>query len=138
MSREQVRIDVATVIQEIVNTWTDYPLVVEMDNQEAVDQATQTKPYLQVQIRHLDAEQADMSDNPFVKHYGQVLISVVSKEGTGTTDANKLLDFIRPKFNLKNIGLVNCKAFEDKSGKPDKGWWYSPAIVNFWYHKLST
>lgn len=138
MSREQVRIDVATVIQTIVDTWTDYPLVVEMDNQEAVDQATQTNPYLQVQIRHLDAEQADMSDNPFVKHYGQVLLSVVAKEGTGTADSNKLLDFIRPKFSLKVLGLIHCQAFEDQSGKPVKGWWYSPAIVNFWYHKLST
>jgi hypothetical protein len=138
MSREQVRIDVATVVQAIVTAWTDYPLVVEMDNQEAVDQSVQTNPYLQVQIMHLDADQADMSSNPFVKHNGQILFAVVSKAGTGTTDANKLLDFIRPYFSLKNIGITHCKAFEDNSGKPHNGWWYSPAIVNFWYHKVTT
>lgn len=137
MSREQVRIDVATVIQAIVTAWTDYALVVEMDNHSAVDQSVQEKPYLQVEIRHMSADQADMSDNPFIDYRGQILLSVVAKAGTGTTDSNKLLDFIRPYFNIKDIGIIHCKAFEDYPAKSVNGWYYSPAIVNFWYHKLS-
>lgn len=138
MSREQVRIDVATTVQAIVTAWTDYPLVVEMDNQEAVDQSVQTNPYLQVEIRHMSGDQADLSDKPFVYYQGQILLAVVAKAGTGTSDANLLIDFIREYFSLKTLGIVHCKAFEDHSGKLHNGWWYTPAIVNFWYHKVTT
>lgn len=140
MSREQVRIAVATAVTAMQAAWKlakGVDLVVEMDNRKMVDQATQEDPYVQVEIRFLSAEQADMADNPFIRTDGQILLSVVAKENSGTTKANELIDFVRPYFELKKIGPVQCKAVEDYPGKPKLGWYYSPSIVNFWYHRLS-
>lgn len=140
MSREQVRIAVANTVVSMQAAWKaakGVDLVVETDNRKMVDQATQEKPYLQVQIRYMAAEQADMADNPFIRTDGQILLAVVAKENSGTSEANELIDFVRPYFELKNIGPAQCKAVEDKSAVPKNGWYYSPAIVNFWYHRLS-
>jgi hypothetical protein len=135
--REQARVDVSTVVAAIVTAWTDYPLVVEMDNRQAVDQAKQVKPYLQVELRLITGQQADLADNPLVRQDGQILLSVVAKAGSGTSDSNKLLDFIRPYFNGKRIGILECKAFEDYPCKPKDGWYYSLAVVNFYYNYLT-
>lgn len=137
MSVEQVRIAIATVLDTIETDWLaakGKSLVIETDNRKFVDQATQSDPYLQVQIIHMSADQADLADNPRVRHDGQILLSVVCKEGSGTSASNILLDFIRPYFELAKIGIIQCNAFEPKLGKPKAGWWYSPAIVNFWYY----
>ncbi len=134
---EQTRIDVATQVQAIVTAWTTYPLVVELDNDDAVDQATQTNPYLQVEIRDINGDQADLSHNPLVKQTGQIRLVVVVKQGSGTRRANELLDFIRPYFDLKEFTLVRCHAAEKFPQVKRNGQVFFPLVINYWYHRLS-
>ena len=47
-TREDVRIKLTERIEALKLTWTDYPLVVEYDNAEAVNEAEQSTPYLSV------------------------------------------------------------------------------------------
>lgn len=140
MSRESIRIALATQIAAMQAAWLvakGTPLVVEVDNRKMVDQATQSKPYLQVELRFMSAEQADLSHNPMVRHDGQLLLAAVAKDNSGMAAANELLDFARPYFELQYIGPMQCQVMQDYPGKSKLGWYYSPAIVNFWYHRLS-
>lgn len=129
--------EIMTVVEALQAAWTDYPLVVETTNRAAVDQSVQTNPYLQVTVRMIGAQQLDMADRPQVKQRGQILLSVVSKGLSGVAKGNNLLDFCQAYLDLKNLGAVQCQAFEVVDGVSIKGWWYAPAIVNFWYTRLS-
>jgi Bacteriophage related domain of unknown function len=134
---EQVRTEVAGIIVAIQTDWTAYPLIVETDNRTLVNQATQTNPYLQVAIRNISAEQINLAYKPLVEHIGQIVISAVVKDGTGQAEANALLDFVTPYFDLKTLTYIRCHAFEPYPAKLASGWWYCPAIVNFWHHRQS-
>lgn len=124
---------VMTVIQQIVTDHTDYPLLVEMDNRDIVDQATQVNPYLQVTIAPMHGEQAELGPNAMTKQTGQILISAVVKSGAGTADAKALLDFVLPYLSMQQFGTLQCQAAYPTLGKPANGWWHQPAIVPYFY-----
>lgn len=134
---EQARVDIVTVVMAAQAAWTAYPLTVEYGNREVVDQNLQTKPYLKVKILPLSASQLDMADKPHVKQLGQIQLIAVAKEGSGESEANQLLDFLTPYFDMKAFSLVNCYAVEAQTPRTISGWEYCPAIVNYWYNRTS-
>ena len=138
MSAEQARIDIMTVVSQIVTDWTAYPLQVEAPNWDVIDQATQANPYLQVDIDLLGGEQKTVGLRPVVRQYGQVLLCVVSKGGTGTSAGNVLGDFILPYFDLQTLGTVRTHAVLPVKGKGRDGWWYQPWLVDFWYDRVKS
>ena len=133
MTLTQVHQAVMAVVQRIVTDHTEYPLLVESENRSIVDQAGQTRPYLQVTIEVLDAEQASLGPRPQVKHVGQILLAAVVKDGAGTLEAKALLDFAMPYFSTLTFGTLQCQAAKPTRGREVKGWWYQPAIVPFFY-----
>lgn len=136
-AQTDARTEIQTVLAAIQAAWTTYTLIIELDNRDQVDQSTQTNPYLQASISMLSAEQADMGDRPLVEQRGQIVLSVVAKEGTGMAPSTALLDFITPYFDLKAFGLVKCHAVQAYKSKSFKGWEYSPLLINFYFHRLS-
>jgi hypothetical protein len=124
---------VMAVVGQIVNDHTAYPLLVEADNRDVVDQATQINPYLQVTIAPMHGEQAELGQNPNVKQSGQILLAAVVKSGAGTADAKALLDFVLPYFSMQQLGTIQCQAAYPVQGKSAKGWWYQPAIIPYFY-----
>jgi hypothetical protein len=128
---------IRAVLKQIQDDWTDYPLVIQIDNRIVVDQGGQTEPYLDVQIEPLGGGQADMADRPLVEQYGQILLAAVVRCGAGTTDAKKLLDFVLPYFDMKDIGTVRCHAAVAVKPREEKGQYYAPGMVNYWYHRVS-
>lgn len=124
---------IMTVISQIVADHTAYPLKVEADNRDVIDQSLQLDPYLQVTIAPMGGEAAELGPNPLVKHTGQILISAVVKAGAGTADVKALLDFVLPYFSTQDLGTLHCQAAHGVLGYPAKGLWYQPAIVPFYY-----
>lgn len=137
MNETLARAALMTVMQQIVDDWTLYPLVVEPDNRDLVDQVLQLDPYVKVEIDFLGSEQADMADVPLEKHVGQMMIYVVSRKGSGTVDGAILRDFIRPYFSLKKFGVLQCHSAEIYKSKEIKGWEYWPILLNFYFHSLA-
>lgn len=135
MSRVQANLDITAVIKQIVTAHTLYPLAVEQKNRSTVDQVSQVKPYLKVQIKMLSSRQLDLGDRPWVEQWGQIWLTAICKPGEGTVEAETLLDFITPYFELKKIGIVQCRSVTAVDGKEIKGLWHEPAIVNFYYHR---
>lgn len=134
--------DARTAVQEVVaqiqEDWTAYPLVVELDNRSVVDQGQQTKPYLKVRIVPMrGGGQSDLADRPFVEQRGQILLYACAREGSGAGEADALLDFITDYFDMAVLGTLHCTAVEATEPKNVKGWREVPAIVNYWYHRLS-
>lgn len=141
MSIADVKSTLRAVVAQIVTAHSGYPLVVELDNRDQVDQSTQTNPYLQVEFDFIHAEQKDLADAPLVQQDGQLLMCVVCKGGTGTAAADALVDFVTPYFDLKVFNgsnvVIHCRAVEVMRGKELNGLWYQPMLVNFWYHRVS-
>lgn len=135
MSRVQANRDIAAVIKQIIADHTLYPLKVEQKNRSKIDQATQVKPYLKVEVKLLASDQIDLADKPRIEQWGQIWLSAVCKCGEGAEEAEALLDFVTPYFELNRIGIVQCKSVTAVTGKEIKGLWYEPAIVNFYYHR---
>lgn len=133
MSYEQARTDIATVVQAIKTAWASYTLNVEMDNRNSIDYSTQTDPFLQVETVYISGEQLDMGDSPKVAQYGQIILSAVSKDGTGSVNGIALLDFVIPYFEMKDFTCIRTRAAEPQAARLANGWYYQPVIINFWF-----
>lgn len=127
------RAEIGTVLAQIRTDWTAYPLVIEVDNDVAVDQATQPNPYLKVSIKNVAGDQLDLGDDPNTQQRGQILVSACTRAGGGTADGLALLSFVSRYFANKDFATVRCHTFEAVGGKDVKGWWYENGIINYWF-----
>lgn len=138
MTYEQARIDVMTVIAQVVADHTAYPLVVESSNRAKVDQSLQTNPYLKVEIDYLPGGgQLDLGNTPNVRQVGQICLYTIAKGGSGEAEAAKLMDFVRPYFDCKRFGQINCHAAMAIRSKDIQGWWWVPMLTDFWFVRSS-
>lgn len=131
MSLSTARQDIAGMLQNIKTAWVAYPLIIETDNRNNVDYATQDKPFLQADVVFFSAEQLDLSITPFTKQYGQIILSAVVKDGTGVVDVLALLDFAIPYVERKTLSKVRTETAEVVKPKVDRGLYYQPVIINF-------
>lgn len=137
MSRIQAEVALKTRLQEAIDAHTDYPIEYELANYEALDPAGRELPYLKVAIKMLGgAEQKDLGlTDVTVEQWGQLQLSAVVPCGTGTRAAVDLMDFLVPFFDLKKIGIVQCRAVAALEPREVDGLWHERAIVPFYYHR---
>jgi len=134
MSFVEAHKEILAAVDRMTQDWLDYELVVELDNRTAVDQNTQTNPYLQVQIVNLSGAQMDLGSDPITEQRGQVLLNVCSKAGNGSLEGLALLEFAARYFHTKDFATVRFHAAEVVKPKTVNGWYHQPAIINFWYY----
>jgi hypothetical protein len=138
MSQAQASRDLRAVVAQIQADFTDYPLVVEIDNHSVVDQVTQQDPYLLVEVDFLPGGgQLDLAERPLVRQVGQLCLYAVVKKDSGTDAARRLLDFVVPYFELQTCGSVKLHAAQAIRAREVKGWWYVPTLLDFWYDRLA-
>lgn len=138
MSTAQASRDIRAVVNQIRADFTDYPLVVEINNRSEVDQATQQDPYLIVEIDYLPGGgQLDLAERPTVRQVGQLCLYAVVRKDAGEDAARALLEFVVPYFELQTRGAVRFHAAQAIRGREVKGWWYVPALLDFWYDRLA-
>jgi len=135
MSLELIRQGIVTAVEARAAAFTSYPLVVEYDNRILVDTRTQQNPFLQVRILLLGAEQVNVSDDPLHRFIGQIHIAAATKEGSGTKQANELLEFFYPHLQKKTLGGVRTLMSSFSRTQTQLGWDYTPALIPFWYDK---
>jgi hypothetical protein len=132
MSKEQIRQDLVSAVNALHAGFSGgYPLVIEYDNILIVDTQTQVNPFLQVEIKIVDMEQADMSDSPIHRVFGQLVIAAAVKEGKGVKAANLLLDYFYPRLQRKAFGVVRTYMADAAPEKKHLGWVYTPVLIPF-------
>ena len=133
MTIEQIRQDLVGAINVLKQTFSGgYPLVIEYDNILEVDTQTQVNPYLRIDLKIIDMDQADFSDNPTHRVRGQLVLGAGVKEGQGVRAANLLLMHFYPNLQRRTIGIVRTSMATVAPTVPNLGWVYSPVVIPFW------
>lgn len=133
MSLESVRVAINTAIESAkVGFSPGYTLVIEYDNRDVVDLQTQTNPFLSVEIKLIDGEQASLGTNAVHRLHGQLYLIACVKEGNGMKAANTLLDWFYPKLHAKSFGTVHTRMATLAAPTTHLGWVYYPIIIPFW------
>lgn len=133
MSLELIRTDIVTAIEARRATFSgEYTLVIEYDNVLLVDTRTQTNPFLSVEIKFIQGGQADLSNTPLQRVYGQLLLSAAVPEGSGSSKALKLLDYFAAGLQRKAFGTVRTHVSSPSQSRPHLGWVYFTVSLPFW------
>jgi len=138
MSLEAYRQSIVTAVEAArVAYVTDPTLLVEYDNRPAADPATQTKPYLMLEIDFLSGVQADISRTPIHRTFGQILLTVLVKEGAGTAKSLLLVEHFYKALQLKTFGDVHTKIATFVRPTTHLGNYVTSAIVPFYADTLT-
>jgi len=125
--------EIRAVFAQVKADWTNYTLLIETDNRDIVDLASQTNPFICASIINLSGEQLDLGAAPRTRQYGQIQLAIAAKQGKGTGDIEDLLDFIAPYFSMKDFATVRCFAISLQKPRKEKEWYYQPLIIPFYY-----
>ena len=134
VTREDVRKVVTTKIEALRATFPDYPLVIEYDNLETVNQSTQSNTYLSVTFRYMDGYQVNLGPSSETRALGTIVIEAFDKYGSGTARQNRLLDhFYRGLHKTDSMQPVRTLAARFASKPVQAGWAAQAALIPFWY-----
>ena len=137
VTREMVRQKLVEKIEELRLLWTKFPVVVEYDNAIAVNQSTQKNPYLCVSMVYQDGYQTSLSYNPGDRVLGTIVIEAKVKEGSGTAQANDLLEhFYRGVHMTDRLTPLRTMAARFSSAPAKSGWVSQAALIPFWFDNL--
>lgn len=132
-----VKAEVMGIVKQIRDAWTQWPLKVEMENRK-LGENDKSMPYLKVEIDFMDSMQVELGRGPVqVKEVGQIVLSVVSKCGTGTADSDLLAAFVKPYFDRRIMTTLRTHPVAPMRAREVKGEYHTPLLVDFWYHRLS-
>lgn len=137
MSQTQARREIATAIEAARLAWTDYPLVVEQENRDVINYATQVKPFVSVDVVFYDGKQMDLGPEPLQGVYGQVYIAVCTQEGKGTSEVTPVIDHMSKALSRQSFPLVKMGVPQPQPAVTRKGWYCQVTLVSFWYHELA-
>jgi hypothetical protein len=110
-------------------------LIIEYDNRIIVDTQTQTKPFFCVNMVLMNGRQADLNAKPIHRFNGQIHIAAAVKDGAGSSDALKLLDYFYPLLHQRALGSIRTHMAKPAPMKPHLGWCYYPMLIPFWFDK---
>ncbi len=135
MSLELAREAIVTAVEAAKVGAPVSPLVIEYDNRIVVDTQTQSKPFLRIEIKYLDGYQADLSHNPIHRFNGYISVQAAVKDGSGTKDANALLEHFYPQLHKRSMGIVRTHMAKPVPEQPHQGWCYYSVIIPFWFDR---
>lgn len=133
MGIETVRVDVTTAVEAVKLSFSEgYTLLVDYDNRELVDMATQVNPFLQVSVKILDGEQVALGTSAEHRLSGVIALTAAAPIGSGTSKANKLLDHFVKHLQGSAFGSVRTNFGRPGGDKDHLGWHYVSFLVPFW------
>lgn len=135
VTRETVRQKITTAVQALKTTFTGYTVVIEYDNMQTVNRATQSNPFLSVTLVYIDGMQVGLGYGSMHRPIGTIVLEAWDKEGAGTARMNKLLDhFYRGLQMTDSMAPVRTHAARFSSKRvPEQGWIAQAALIPFWF-----
>lgn len=141
MSFERIRQEIYGAVNKIhKEQFKAYNLIIEYDNVIAVNTDTQKLPFMQVRIKFLDADQADMSDRPIKRVYGQIHLATAAPPGSGSSQAFQTNDFFTERLERKRLGGpqgTRTRVGIAGDSFDHGGWRYYPVLIPFWSDKVT-
>lgn len=140
MTREAARVDITTAMEAANTAWNGihgYKITVDWENKDLVDFASEPHPYAALDIVYYDGEQLDLSNKPLARMRGHIALMVCVKNGLGTSEANKIMDFFSKALHYKDFDLVHTHVQSPQPSVPRNGWWCLVTMIDFWYNELA-
>lgn len=137
MSTEAVRIAIRTAVEARKTSWAGPALNIEYDNM-LLDMSAQSNAFLRVRTQFRDGWQVDLSSAPTHRMLGNILLEAVVKVGSGTKQANLLLDHFYPVLHRTDsmTPLRTLAAKPLPPSKPESGWLCVGMVIPFWYDNI--
>jgi hypothetical protein len=101
------------------------------DNTVKADLNTLGDCFLRVEVDFTDAVQYDIDAEPSHEVYGELLLTVFTKEGTGTRTKLSMFDYMTALFKRVKLGGVQCGIPRPGRKRSDSGWVSEDLIVPF-------
>jgi hypothetical protein len=102
---------------------TAYPAVkVFYENATTIDLDTVGANFLKVNVEFTDSDRLGIDPAPGTMSYGNLMLQVFFKDGTGTRTSLEILGFLRTTIGYKHLGAVaiGCPRFGRKQSR--SGW----------------
>lgn len=138
MTFEAARIALTTQFEAALAAYPSTAPKVQYDNRNLVDISKQIEPYLVFNIVNMTGRQLDLSNKPLSAQYGQLVLTAMAKENTGSSKANTLLDFFLPRLELKELGTVRTHTGMATKSFTQNGWEGYPILIPFWWLRVAT
>jgi hypothetical protein len=127
MNKVQIRTKLVQHLEVLLAKWESEgrSMFVDTENQEELDLTTVGDKFMVFHIEWTDTVQKNVAENPDHRYYGDVVIILFGKVGTGTVDRLALEDEITEHFKFKQLGGVQLKEpTPGGAGRPEKrsGW----------------
>lgn len=112
--------------------WAYPEIEVIYDNAETFDIARAGDAFVKFSILFDTATQANISDQPFHRTYGTVVITVFLKETRGSRLALSYIDELSAVFRFKNLGGVHLQSPRPSKGPSGDGWYSEVLRLSFY------
>jgi hypothetical protein len=106
MTIEALRQNFTEAVLVAKSGFSEFSVNVLAENRGTIDLAKQSNPFLEIEVELGSGWQADISSNPRHRIAGLLVLTVKAREGTGSAQVNRLLDFIYPKLQRRRIGTA--------------------------------
>lgn len=134
VTREDVRKIVTARIESLRVAFATYPLLVEYDNFNTVNRATQSDPFIAVTFRYIDGYQINLGPSSETRALGTVVVEIFEKVGAGTARQNELIEiFYRGLQMTDSMAPVRTLAARFAPRPAEAGWAAQAALIPFWY-----
>jgi len=131
---EDARQAIVTKVEALRTTYADPSLVVEYDNRNLVNKATQTAPYLCVEIMNISGDQIDLGPGSRHRVMGSIILTARVRKGAGVKAANELLAAFYPSMHMTDSMIpVRTRAARLVRAKDEGDWAGESAVIPFWY-----
>lgn len=101
------------------------------DNTLKIDMNSVGDCFLRVEIDFMDAFQYDIDASPSHEVTGEVVLTLFTKEGTGTRTKLSMFDYLTSLFKLVKVGGVQCAVPRPGKRVPRDGWVSEELKVEF-------
>jgi hypothetical protein len=116
---------------------TNYPLMpVFYENTLTADLAKVGEMFVKVEIDFIDRIAVTVNNEPETESEGEVVLTVFSKEGTGSRKVLALFDFLNQEFRYQTIGALVLKTPTPGTKAGKNGWASSELICGFCFTSM--
>jgi len=123
----------------LINTgWTTtYPANrIFFDNTLKIDLNAVGDCFLRVEIDFQDALPYDIDASPSHQVYGEVVLTVFTKEGTGTRGKFNMFDYLTTLFKMVKVSGVQCHVPRPGRKVVQSGWVSEDLLVPFEFNSV--
>jgi hypothetical protein len=114
-------------IQKEIVTWFDaaykaqYPTIPVTYENQPFDWNNLPDTFVEFEVRFYSGQQINLGA-PKTRHGGYIYVTVWTKEGKGTLETKRIIDWVAGRLGYKALATVQIEADEPDENSPTRGW----------------